>query len=252
MSFRFTTTDRLASKNDSPFSIQLKSCRVIADWTESFISLVEPSVLMAEQKILLFDWTNSWKLHKGKASRNKKIQKLSADNSFVSVSENFIHFSLELPWAVNFVQIRTLIATVLWQPREINMKVVFKEILKKSSSNVKIQTKIYFKETELFRFDIKKSGGNLCLFISNFFPFPSCSFPFLGDSVDIYDYSKDFHLSLKSLFLLFVQTPSLLLLRLDFKCDKIPMLRVRKSLQRSLTRIVDVSANLLFHETTEL
>lgn len=38
------------------------------------------------------------------------------------------------------------------------------------------------------------------------FPFLSCSFPFSGDSVDIYDYSKDFHLSLKSLFLLFEQT----------------------------------------------
>ena len=84
--------------------------------------------------------------------------------------------------------------------REINILVV-REKNYWQSEKVKISTnKNNFKrEKKLFRFRIKKSGENLCLIIPKFSLFTR--FLVHVDSVDIYDYSKDFHLSLKSLLL---------------------------------------------------
>jgi hypothetical protein len=110
--------------------------------------------------------------------------------------------------------------TAPWQRREINMSPESGEgdigSWKKFTEarwggkrrKVKIQTNNLKRRRrrrrggKLFRFHIKKSAGNLCLFVPNFRFSLARLLSLLGDSVDIYDYSKDFHLSLKSFLLL--------------------------------------------------
>lgn len=77
---------------------------------------------------------------------------------------------------------------------------------------MKIQTN-NFKDENFFDFILRESGENLCLFVLKFSFFSA--FASIGDSVDIYDYSKDFHLSLKSLLL--CAADEKLFLRLGFK-----------------------------------